>query len=338
MNYYEILGVTPDSDIVEIKSAYRKLARKFHPDVNPDGVRRFKEISKAYATLSDEEKRKQYDMINGFFKSSPKQEQEKPKEEFSRNKSDNNEKKADDKEPKKTTKKNEKIFSDLFNTIFETQNEQKQNKPQPQNGDDINTDVTVSIAEAVTGTSKTVNVMHSELCPRCKGRKFINGNKCSVCNGSGEYSQFKRINVKIPANVKNGAKLRIKGEGGEGKFGGKNGDLYLFIQIQGNSKIKYDEENILYNVPITPYEAVLGGEITVPTFDGHVKLKIPARTTSGQKFRLAGQGLKKNGKVGDMIVTVTIEIPKRLSDDEVKLYEKLKKLSADDIRENLLND
>ena len=114
--------------------------------------------------------------------------------------------------------------------------------------------------------------------------------------------------------------------------------MFLFIQIQGNSKIKYDEENILYNVPITPYEAALGGEIIVPTFEGQVKLKIPARTSSGQKFRLAGQGLKKNGKVGDMIVTVSIEIPKRLSDDEVKLYEKLRKLSADNIRENLLDD
>jgi len=110
MNYYEILGVTPDSDIAEIKSAYRKLARKFHPDVNPDGVRKFKEVSRAYATLSDEEKRKQYDMINGFFKSSPKPEQEKPKEEFSQKKSDNSEKKAEDKEHKKSTKTLNNIF------------------------------------------------------------------------------------------------------------------------------------------------------------------------------------------------------------------------------------
>ncbi|MBQ8168817.1 hypothetical protein IJZ97_05310, partial [bacterium] len=203
---------------------------------------------------------------------------------------------------------------------------------------DINTDVTISMSDAAHGAVKIVNVVHTELCPRCKGRKFINGNKCTVCNGAGEYTQHKRINVKIPANIKNGARLRIKGEGGDGKFGGINGDLYLHIQIQGNSKIKYDGLNILYDIPITPYEAVLGGEISIPTFDGHVKLKIPAQTSSGQKFRLSGQGLKKNGKIGDLIITVTIEISRRLSDDEVKLYEKLKKLSAGNIRENLLND
>jgi len=325
MNYYEILGVTPDSDIAEIKAAYRKLARKYHPDVNPEGGKKFKEVSRAYDTLSDFEKRKQYDIINGFFKSAKRPELE-------------NEEQIKEEPKKKNDKKTEKVFTDIFNSIFDGQNERKESTPQPQNGDDINADVIISMSESVTGTTKTVNVVHTELCPRCKGRKFVNGNKCTVCNGAGEYTQYKRINVKIPANVKNGSKLRIKGEGGDGKLGGKNGDLFLHILIQGSSKIKYDEQNILYNVPITPYEAVLGAEISIPTFDGHVKLKIPARTTSGQKFRLTGQGLKKNGKSGDMIVTVTIEIPKRLSDDEVKLYEKLRKLSADNIRENLLND
>lgn len=322
MNYYEILGVIPESDIAAIKSAYRKLARKFHPDVNPQGARKFKEISKAYDTLSDETKRKQYDTLNGIFKA------EAPKEEPEQEKSQN-------KAPQKNTEKNHKNFSKMFESLFETP---KQEAPKPINGEDINTDVTISLADAVHGAERTINVVHTVLCPRCKGRKFVNGAKCTVCSGSGEYSQHKRISVKIPPNVKNGAKLRLKGEGGDGKFGGKNGDLYLHIQVKGNSKIQYEDLNVLYNVPITPYEAVLGGEITVPTFDGTVKVKIPPRTSSGQKFRLAGQGLNKNGKIGDMIVTVAIEIPKRLSDDEVKLYEKLKKLSADNIRENLLND
>lgn len=322
MNYYEILGVTPESDIAEIKSAYRKLARKFHPDVNPQGARKFKEISKAYDTLSDETKRKQYDTLNGIFKAEAPQEEPEPK-------------KSQNKAPRKNTEKNYKNFSKMFESLFQTP---KQEPPKPINGEDINTDVTISLADAVHGAERTINVVHTVLCPRCKGRKFVNGAKCTVCSGSGEYSQHKRISVKIPPNVKNGAKLRLKGEGGDGKFGGKNGDLYLHIQVKGNSKIQYEDLNVLYNVPITPYEAVLGGEITVPTFDGTVKVKIPPRTSSGQKFRLAGQGLNKNGKIGDMIVTVAIEIPKRLSDDEVKLYEKLKKLSADNIRENLLND
>ena len=112
----------------------------------------------------------------------------------------------------------------------------------------------------------------------------------------------------------------------------------MHVQIEENPNIKYDGLNILYNVPITPYEAVLGGEVVIPAASGSVKLKLPERTVSGQKFRISGQGVSKNGKTGDIIVTVSIEIPKTLSDDEVKLYEKLKKISSNNIRENLLND
>ncbi len=330
MNYYEILGVTPDSTKAEIKSAYRKLARKYHPDVNPEGVKRFKDISNAYETLIDDKKKLEYDTLNGFFKTyqkAPKNDQNAQKkqknDEFSSNFA------------KKRAKKNEKFFSDIFSSLFEGEKYQKKS-PEPENGSDINSDITISLREAIKGAQRVVNVVHSGPCPRCGGRKFINGSKCPVCSGSGEYSIHKRINVKIPANVKNGSKLRLKGEGGEGRFGGKNGDLYLFIRIKGNSKISYVGLDILYTVPVSPYEAVLGGEIVVPYMD--VRFKLPPKTSSGQKFRLAGQGLKKNGKSGDMIITVSIEIPKTLSDDEVKLYEKLKKLSADNIRENIFND
>ena len=120
--------------------------------------------------------------------------------------------------------------------------------------------------------------------------------------------------------------------------GGKNGDLYLKIKIEPNNKISFDGNNVIYNVPITPFEAVLGGSISVPSFDANLNLKIPPKTHSGQKFRLAGQGLKQNGKTGDMIVIVHIEIPCSLSDDEIRLYEKLKKVSTQNIRENLLNE
>ena len=337
MNYYEILGVTPDSEPAEIKSAYRKLARKFHPDVNPDGAKRFKEISKAYDTLSDEKKRKQYDTLNGFFKTEKTKTSSRQAESEYKQKTQQKSEKTHETRKKTDTKHADNKFTDIFGTIFEASQKSKKTKsPEPVNGKDINTDITITLSEALKGTTRTVNVVHTELCPRCHGRKFINGSKCPVCSGSGEYSIHKRISVKIPANIKNGAKLRLKGEGAEGQFGGKNGDLYLYIQIKGNSNMSYDGADILYNVPITPYEAVLGGEIIIPTLDGSVKLKLPERTPSGQKFRLAGQGLKRNGKTGDMIITVSIEIPKRLSDDEVKLYEKLKKLSADNIRENIL--
>ncbi len=342
MNFYEILGVTPDSELADIKSAYRKLARKYHPDVNPDGARRFKEISRAYDTLSDVNKRKQYDTLNGFFKSTYRKDDFKKEFKTNPNKdfSKKSEPKTNSNEQKKSkSSQQENKFSGIFNSFFDANfHESKNEKIQPQNGKDITTDIAISLSEAVKGTNRVVNVVHTELCPRCRGRKFINGSKCQVCNGTGEYSLHKRINVKIPVNVKNGAKLRIKGEGGEGQFGGKNGDLYLLIHIEGTSRVKYDNLNLLYDLPITPYEAVLGGEIDIPTIEGKVKLKLPPHTSSGQKFRLSGQGLKRNGKVGDMIVTVSIEISKHLSDDEIKLYEKLKKIAADNIRENLLNE
>ena len=114
--------------------------------------------------------------------------------------------------------------------------------------------------------------------------------------------------------------------------------MYIKIKIEPNSRVNFEGNNVVYNVPITPFEAVLGGNISVPAFEGNLSLKIPPQTHSGQKFRLAGQGLKQNGKTGDLIVVVHIEIPCSLSDDEIRLYEKLKKLSAQNIRENLLNE
>lgn len=329
-NYYEILGVTPDADVNEIKTAYRRLARKYHPDVNKQNPEVFKDISEAYETLCNEQKRKQYDILNGFFR--------KEKNATSSAKAQEEYKHAtpplhDEKKERKTENRKKTVINDIFNNFSA-----KEKKQTPVNGQDIYTDVTISLAESANGTTRSINVMHTVLCPKCNGREFINGAVCPKCGGSGEFSEYKKLTVKIPENIKNGTKLRIKGEGNRGLHGGKNGDLFLTVKVEGNSKIKFDGLNILYNVPITPFEAALGGEITVPSFGGDIKLKIFPCTNSGQKFRLTGQGLKRAGKTGDMIVTVTIEISKSLSEDEKRLYEKLKKLSSTNIRENLLNE
>ena len=338
-NYYSILGVTPDSSDAEIKSAYRKLARKFHPDVNPYGTEQFKNITEAYEVLSDAKKRMQYDTINGFFKSYKKEE----KQHTSSQKAQNEYKKNTSSQSNPSNQKMSKEdFSKKINEIFDeftSKSKQKKAKETPKRGADLYEDVSITIKEAINGAERVINVVRTSDCPRCKGRKFINGAMCLECHGSGEKTEHKKITVKIPKNVKNGTKLRIQNEGEPGKFGGKNGDLFIKIKIEPNNRISFEGNDIIYNIPITPYEAALGGKITIPSFDTRLSLKIPPMTHSGQKFRLAGQGLKHNGKSGDMIVIVHIEIPYSLSDDEIRLYEKLKKISShNNIRENLLNE
>ncbi len=354
-NYYNILGITPDSSPLEVKSAYRKLARKYHPDVNKsvESNRIFKDITEAYEVLSNTQKRKQYDMLNGFYRkpdvnsyqnsqSFEKTSKDKFESKTNSNFSYRKEKVKSDADIKHDSfehYKSDKILKDVINDILGGIKTKKSAASNPQkvskDGEDIFADVSISLAEAVNGTSRAINVFHSELCPNCEGRKFINGSKCPACSGSGEYRQQKKITVKIPSGVKDGAKLRIANEGNPGFAGGKAGNLYIKVKIEQNSNIHVDGSDIHYRLPVSPFEAVLGAKVSIPLFGGSVSFVMPAMTNSGQKFRLAKQGLQTKEHIGDMIVTVEIQIPKDLSNDEIKLYEKLKKLSQSNIRENI---
>lgn len=361
-NYYEILGVQPDSAFSEIKSAYRRLARKYHPDVNkaPESVQKFKDISEAYETLSDEVKRKKYNTLRGFYKASTASDNRKAESasnssyryssntnaEFKKNASDKIEPDVASKtyygeksEKEQNTDYNSKNqYRNVINDILDGISKTNKGKKQPKNGDDIYTEISIPLEDSIKGCERVVNVLHKETCPNCSGRRFINGAKCSVCKGSGEFEQHKKITVKIPPRIKNGAKLRIAGEGNPGFNGGASGNLYLTVKVEPDSNIKIEGNDILYKMPLTPFEAVLGGKIEVPVFDGKVILTVPPMTRTGQKFRLKGEGLKTNNKFGDMIVAVEIQLPKSLSDEEIKLYEKLKKLSQGNIRDNIIHD
>lgn len=357
---YAILGVSPDSDETKIKTAYRKQARIWHPDVNDnsqESIVRFKEITEAYEVLCDTQKRSQYDIIKGFNIKKEKtyttktQAQKAYTETTAKTKNETYTQNVvkDTKTSKKGnySKNSDKgSFSQVFENILDglftsdSSKARKTGKSRPENGRDINLNVSIKMSEAIWGTHRTVNVLHTERCPKCEGRKFVNGAKCPLCKGSGEVSIHKKLNVKIPAGIKKGAKIRIADEGNKGYNGGKDGDLYLFIDIEESKFFKYDGINVLCEIPITPYEAVLGANIDVPTLCGNVSMRIPPNTTTGQKFRLSEQGLEdtKTKKKGDQIVTVKIEVPKEHSAEEIQLYERLKIISGFKIRENLLNE
>lgn len=334
-DYYKILGVGTNADKKDIKKAYRELARKFHPDINPGNQlyeQKFKEIGEAYHVLVDEKKRLQYDILRGV--ANAKAESQQAKQQASRAYSEQ-------KQENTNTKKEEpkKSFEDVF-AGFAGKFSKGFSKPQSAKGGDITTDVHISVAEAYNGTVRKVNILRTEKCYKCKGRRVINHVSCDKCNGTGEISTHKQLNVKIPPKVKEKSKIKISGEGNRGANGGENGDLYLLIHIIKSAFFTYDGLHVHCEVPITPSEAALGGEIQVPSIDGFINMKIPSETRSGQKFKLAGEGLPdiNSNKRGDQIVTVKIEIPSNLSDKEKDLYRQLAGARNFNPREHIVFD
>ncbi len=316
-NLYELLNVLPSATKAEIRASYKNLVKKFHPDINHNTFEAelFKKINAAATILLNDVERLKYNVSMGFKEQMPP-----PPSAYSRAK-----KPAPPPAPKK-----ENAFKKVINDFFE----EKSQKPQKSRGDDINMTVNITTKEAVLGTSRKINIVHSEKCPKCLGREFVNGAKCTLCNGMGESMQHKKINVKIPAGIKDGTRIKVTGEGNIGKGGNAAGDLYLIIKIEDTVK---ENKNTILNIPITPAEAVLGAKITIPTPSGLAKLTIPKMTVSGQKFKLAQSGNlnKITGKREDIVITITIQIPKNFTDEELRLYEKLKTLETQEIREGL---
>ena len=333
-DYYKILHISENSTQEEIKSAYRRLARKWHPDVagnSEDVIVNFKDINEAYETLSNEIKKADYDKARRFYSYSGLGAS-------ANNREKNGEKKEtyqkEKREEEKTSSKQTYHTKDSFkfsweDFFFKTQ---RQEKDIAKKGKDIYSDIEISIFEALGGTTKVINMLQTNLCPKCHGRKFVNGSECSFCKGKGETSTYKRFNVRIPAGISDKSKIRLAGEGEKGINGGANGDLYLTVHIREPKGYKTEGLNILKTVPVTPFEAVLGANIAIPTLTGNVSLKIAPNTRNGQKIRLSGCGIEQNNKVGDMIVTVEIQIPKNLSEEEINLYKRLAEISTSTVR------
>lgn len=338
-NLYEILGLKFGASKGEIKAAYRALVRIYHPDVNgtKEAEIYFKMLNNAAQTLLDDAKRLQYDTmleISGYKNINVQN------EEVLKNNSHNfGDKNFKENQPKnqegkgfyhyKTNKKPEnKDFKDYNKAktasysglnIDETPKTQAQGPKM--DGKDIDTVVLISKDEQKQGTMRKINVLHTDRCPKCGGVKYINGSVCALCHGVGEKSDHKILNVKIPAGIKSGAKMKIKNEGEYGKFGGKNGDLYLLIEVKEESEEKRENKTTVIEVPIAPWQAVLGDEISVKINQKNVKIKIPPLTKTKTGFRIEKAGYT---------VVVKVDIPEKISKREIDLYKKLREIAKKD--------
>ena len=345
---YKTLNINFDATLDEIKSAYRKLVRIYHPDVSKKSGNEeiFKEIQEAYEILSDDTKRRKYDVLHGFYTERIKKERDKKKTKVKDNYADFvKEAKKEYQEVQSDEEQKPETFTETINEALDNlfygkklNNKGKKSEPAV-DGSDIQLDLNLSYFEAVNGTNKKVNILHTEPCTNCNGRKFINGSACPKCNGEGETSLHKKINVQIPKGVKTGSKVRIANEGNKGINGGKDGNLYLNIIVNKNPYFEIDGNNILCNLPVTPFEAALGAEIPINTQDGTITVKIPPATSSGQKLKIAQQGLENKTKTkrGDIIINIQIKMPDNLSEEEKALYEQLKTISKSDVRKDFNN-
>ena len=339
-DYYETLGVKREATEAEIKSAYRKLARKYHPDVNKtkEAEQKFKEINEAYEVLGDKEKRQRYDSLGANWQGGADFTPPPGYENFSFN--FNNAGGAQG----FSSFDGFGGFSDFFSSLFgdmmsgqRTSSSRKNNftgfegmgmnfnqGPQPQpKKESLDLTKTVNVTAKDLFEDKPIKVSFKEMdkCNACPPH----GGFCNHCHGTGIVQTTRTVNVKLPKGIKEGQKIRLKGEGKE-DIAGQKGDLYLIINIK-DSKYTVDGSNLTQDVEITPSEAVLGVQKEIDTLHGKVSIKIPAGTSSGQALRLKGLGLsKKDGGYGDLNGKIKIVVPKNISEEQKELYKKIQTL------------
>ena len=324
-DYYSILGVDRKADEREIKRAYRRLARKHHPDVNPgddSAEARFKEINAAYEVLSDKEKRQKYDKYGDQWQYA---------DQFARAGGQRSATWDFSSGGTRSFRFEEGDLESLFGDLFGgSATGTFRRGVRPKRGRDIEYPVEVTLEEAYHGTNRVLSLESEQPCSACGGTGRIQNVTCSVCRGAGVVPGVKRLEVKIPPGVKNGSRVRIAGKGGEG-YGGARGDLYLVTSVRPHRLFERKGDNLHVEVPVPLTVAVLGGEVQVPTLKGNLALKIPKETQNGRAFRLAGQGMPHLGKSsrGNLMARVKVVLPTKLSAEETKLFEQLGQLRPD---------
>ncbi|NLF26211.1 MAG: molecular chaperone DnaJ [Deltaproteobacteria bacterium] len=351
-DYYEVLGVSRDASLDQIKKAYRTKALQFHPDRNPgdkEAEEKFKEATEAYSILADADNRRKYDQFGhaafqqgGGFGGAA---------DFSG-----------------IFAGFEDVFGDIFSSFFGAGG--GGGRSRVRSGQDLRCDLEISFEEAAFGAEKEVEILRRVRCETCGGSGAAPGsapercrqcggsgqyrmqqgfftisrtchvcngsgsriaNPCSNCNGSGLKSAKSKIKVKVPAGIDHGQRLRLNGEGEPGLSGGPSGDLYVMISVKEHPVFEREESEIICEVPISYTTAVLGAEINVPTLEGEMKLKVPPGTPSGRIFRLKNRGIQILGtnRRGDQHVRVFIKIPEKLSPEHRELLEKLREQEKD---------
>lgn len=356
-DYYEVLGVSKNASSDELKSAFRKLARQYHPDVNKeaDAEEKFKEINEAYAVLSDEQKRAAYDRFGHAGVRGPNGQPD-----FSVDFTD---------------------FADIFGDLFGFGGfgrSSSRSRNAPRRGADMQYHLDLTFEEAVFGAEKEISISRDEPCNRCHGSGAEPGTsptRCSTCNGSGEVRQVRQTIlgsmvqvttcptckgqgetistpcrtcqgrglerqtrtkvVSIPAGVDTGTQIRLAGEGQPGTNGGPNGNLYIAIQVKPHKYFRRQENDILLNLNINIAQATLGADVQVPTVDGPVEtLRIPGGTQPGKVLRIKGKGvprLRSNGR-GDQLVLINVEIPTNITSDQRRIFEELAESLGSEVR------
>ena len=319
-DYYSVLGVSRKADDKEIKQAYRRLARKHHPDVNPgdkSAEAKFKELNEAYEVLSDKDKRQKYDQFGDQWQHA---------EQFS--KAGQGFKGGFGRSGTYTTYDFGDLgdLSGIFNSMFRGSGAGTRTTRRPQKGENIDHPVEVTLEEAYQGSKRVLELKTEEVCNVCAGSGRIKNMSCGTCGGSGRVVRPRRLEVKIPPGVKNGSRIRVAGEGSAGYGGGAKGDLFLVVKVAPHKSFDRKGDDLYTEVPVSLVSAMLGGEVEVPTPKGKLSLKVPAETQNGKVFRLAGQGMPRlnTSSRGDLHAKVKVVLPTKLNKEERQLFEKLR--------------
>lgn len=316
-DYYDILGVSRTATDKEIKAAYRKLARKWHPDLQADknkaaAEEKFKSINEAYEVLSDPEKRGKYDQLGANWQEGQDFRPPPGADGFHFYNQQGNDASG---------------FSDFFESLFGNTDYFRANRANQaraqRRGQDVESLLDVSLEEAYRGVERSIQLTSKEVCSACGGTGRDGKSFCNRCGGTGMKTEYKTLAIKIPAGVKEGGSIRLKGQGGEGLNGGGRGDLYLKIHILPHPVYKVLENDLETTLTIRPEQAALGDEVVVPTLDGPVQMKVPPRTRNGNRLRLRGKGLPLKEGRGDEYVRLLIDIPEHLSSEEERLYKQI---------------